>query len=60
MYRPLHTVELTPPDYKVPSGWNLVDSYIEKEVKVHTNLNMQNKGIFILKFPSILLNILQS
>lgn len=31
--RSLHTVELSPPDYKLPSGWNLVDDYIEQEVK---------------------------
>lgn len=32
--RSLHTIDLNPPDYKVPAGWNLVDDYIEKEVKV--------------------------
>ncbi|XP_071835650.1 cerebral cavernous malformations protein 2 homolog [Apostichopus japonicus] len=31
--RSLHTIDLNPPDFKVPAGWNLVDDYIEKEVK---------------------------
>lgn len=31
--RQLHTIELNPPDYKVPSGRNLIDDYIEKEVR---------------------------
>lgn len=33
MQRPLHTVELSPPDFEVPSIRCIIDDYIEKEVK---------------------------
>jgi hypothetical protein len=41
--RPLKTVELSPPDYKI-SHQELIDSYLEKEVKVRITITLMILG----------------